>query len=235
MNAESYLAVETRDLSKVYANPSGPEVWAVKDIDLRIFQGEVVMICGPNGSGKTTLLSLLGCLLQPTSGSIQILGQKMATLSEQELSRFRLLNIGFVFQHFRLFECLTAAENVELALNLAGVRRPESQHRAELALAGLGVDHRAHFLPSTLSGGERQRVAIARALVNSPGLLLADEPTGNLDSRAGREAVDLLCGVARREGQTVVIVSHDERIRSAADRILLMEDGKVLETKTKFL
>jgi putative ABC transport system ATP-binding protein len=231
MNTKSPLAIETRDISKVYANPSGPEVWAVKDICLRIVEKEVVMICGPNGSGKTTLLSLLGCLLQPTMGSIQILGREIATLSEQELSRFRLLNIGFVFQHFRLFECLTAAENVELALNLAGMHRPESQHRAVQALAGLGIDHRAHFLPSAMSGGERQRVAIARALVNSPDLLLADEPTGNLDSRAGREAIDLLCSVARREGQTVVIVSHDERIRPAVDRVIQMEDGKVLETE----
>jgi putative ABC transport system ATP-binding protein len=141
MNPNSSAAIETQDLSKVYANSCGPEVWAVKDICLRIYQKEVVLICGPNGSGKTTLLSLLGCLLQPSSGSIQILGREMAAMSEQELSRFRLVHIGFVFQHFRLLESLTAVENVELALNLAGLLRPESQNRAMQALASLGIDN----------------------------------------------------------------------------------------------
>ena len=229
MNTSNHLAVESRSLTKTYANPSGPEVVAVKDISLQISQGEVVLICGPNGSGKTTLLSLIGCLLQPTAGSIQVLGQETTGLSQKELSRFRLLNIGFVFQHFRLLESLTALENVELPLNLAGQRRPESLQKAREALAGMGVEHRADFLPSTLSGGERQRVAIARALIHAPRLILADEPTGNLDSKAGREAVELLCGAARRHGQTVVIVSHDERIRSAADRVFSMEDGKLAE------
>lgn len=230
MSSDVFLAVQTQNLTKVYTNPSGPEVCAVREISLQVFQGEIVLICGPNGSGKTTLLSLIGCLLQPTSGSVRILDHDMTGSSQSELSHFRLLNIGFVFQHFRLIESLTALENVELPLNLAGLRRPESLRRAEQALAGMGVDHRASFLPATLSGGERQRVAIARALIHAPRLILADEPTGNLDSRAGREAVELLCGTARRHGQTVIIVSHDERIRSAADRIIGMEDGQVAKS-----
>lgn len=158
-----------------------------------------------------------------------MLGQETTGLSQPKLSLFRLLNIGFVFQHFRLLESLTALENVELPLNLAGLRRPESLRRAQEALLGMGAEHRAEFLPATLSGGERQRVAIARALIHSPRLILADEPTGNLDSKAGKEAVELLCGAARQHNQTVVIVSHDERIRSVADRVLSMEDGKLVE------
>jgi putative ABC transport system ATP-binding protein len=229
MNTHDHAAVECRGLTKTYANPSGPEVIAVRDISLQISKGDVVLICGPNGSGKTTLLSLIGCLLQPTAGSIRVLGQETTELSQKKLSLFRLLNIGFVFQHFRLLESLTALENVELPLNLAGQRRPESLSRARRALEEMGVGSRADFLPSRLSGGERQRVAIARAFVNTPDLILADEPTGNLDSRAGRQAVDLLCGTARREGRTVVIVSHDERIRPVAGRVIRMEDGRAVE------
>jgi putative ABC transport system ATP-binding protein len=227
MNEKNAPAVETRNLTKAYANPSGPEVCAVRDISLKVQPGEVVLISGPNGSGKTTLLSLIGTLLRPTSGTVRIMGEDIGESSQQQLCHFRLLNIGFVFQNFRLIESLTALENVELALNLAGLRRPESLRQAEQALAGMGIPHRAGFLPATLSGGERQRVAIARALIHDPRLILADEPTGNLDSKAGREAVELLCKTTRRHGQTVIIVSHDERIRSAADRVIRIEDGQM--------
>ena len=229
MKTAGNLAIEIRGLTKIYSNSFGQEVLAVKNVNLRIFMGEIVLICGPNGSGKTTLLSLIGCLLRPTTGSIRLASQETTELAQKKLSRFRLLNIGFVFQHFRLLECLTALENVELPMNLAGWRRPESRCRALEALQRMGVEQRSDFLPATMSGGERQRVAIARAFIHTPPLILADEPTGNLDSKAGRNTVELLCAAAKEKNQTVVIVSHDERIRSVADRVISMEDGNLVE------
>jgi len=174
-------------------------------------------------------LSMLGCLIKPSSGSIRIMEKEVTALSQRELAIFRLKHIGFVFQTFRLLDSLTAIENVELVLNLAGIQRPESRQLAELLLEELKISHRSNFYQNMLSGGEKQRVAIARALANDPILILADEPTGSLDSHAGREVIELLCEAAQRRNKTVIIVSHDPRIYHYANRVLHMEDGHITE------
>jgi len=226
-DAWSAPAIAAENLTKVYLNHSRPPVQAVNGVGLTVAAGEIVLISGPNGSGKTTLLSMLGCLLKPNAGTIRICGRDVTVLDQRELADFRLRHIGFVFQNFRLLDSLSVMENVELPLNLAGIRRPESRERARAALEELKISHRARFYPNVLSGGERQRAAIARALVNDPGIVLADEPTGSLDSVAGRAAMEYLSEAARKSGKAVVIVGHDERIRSFADRVITMEDGSV--------
>jgi putative ABC transport system ATP-binding protein len=220
-------AIVTENLTKIYLNHSHPPVQAVNGVGLTVAAGEIVLISGPNGSGKTTLLSMIGCLLKPNAGMIRICGRDVTAFDQGELADFRLRHIGFVFQNFRLLDSLSVMENVELPLNLAGIRRPESRERARAALEDLKISHRARFYPNVLSGGERQRAAIARALVNDPGIILADEPTGSLDSVAGRAAVEYLSAAARKRNKAVVIVGHDERIRSFADRVITMEDGRV--------
>jgi putative ABC transport system ATP-binding protein len=219
--------IEAEGLTKTYFNNSLPSVQAVGGIRLRIERGEFVLISGPNGSGKTTLLSIIGCLLRPSSGSIRICGLSLAEMSPKDLADFRLRHLGFVFQNFRLLDSLTVRENVEIVLALAGIRGPACRERSSAALEELRVSHRAGFFPKALSGGEKQRVAVARALVNDPDVILADEPTGSLDSNAGQAVVRLLREAAQRHGKTIVIVSHDERIRHFADRIITMEDGRI--------
>jgi putative ABC transport system ATP-binding protein len=199
------------------------DVRAVDGVSLRVASGEAVLILGPNGSGKTTLLSMLGGLLQPTSGRVLIAGTDVTAMSEQARCDFRLRTIGFIFQSFHLLDALTARENVQLVLDLADDSDPD---RAETLLDELGVRHRADFLPHAMSGGEKQRVAIARALANDPAILLADEPTGSLDSQAGEATIRLLCDAARRHGKAVIIVSHDTRIVPRVDRVLSMVDGR---------
>ena len=199
------------------------DVRAVDGVSLRVASGEAVLILGPNGSGKTTLLSMLGGLLQPTSGRVLIAGTDVTAMSEQARCDFRLRTIGFIFQSFHLLDALTARENVQLVLDLAHDSDPE---RAETLLDELGVRQRADFLPHAMSGGEKQRVAIARALANDPAILLADEPTGSLDSQAGEATIRLLCDAARRHGKAVIIVSHDTRIVPRVDRVLSMVDGR---------
>jgi putative ABC transport system ATP-binding protein len=199
------------------------DVRAVDGVSLRVASGEAVLILGPNGSGKTTLLSMLGGLLQPTSGRVLIAGTDVTAMSEQARCDFRLRTIGFIFQSFHLLDALTARENVQLVLDLADDSDPD---RAETLLDELGVRHRADFLPHAMSGGEKQRVAIARALANDPAILLADEPTGSLDSQAGEATIRLLCDAAQRHGKAVIIVSHDTRIVPRVDRVLSMVDGR---------
>jgi putative ABC transport system ATP-binding protein len=180
---------------------------------------------GPSGSGKTTLLSMLGGLLRPTSGSIRIAGRELTTMRPAQLTAVRRHEVGFVFQTFNLLSALTAVENVEVAMVLAGVPRRDARRRATALLDELGMSARLGFLPEALSGGEKQRVSIARALANDPRIILADEPTANLDSKHGLAVVHLLRDIARRRGRSVVIVSHDTRIRDVADRVLWLEDG----------
>jgi putative ABC transport system ATP-binding protein len=223
--------VETEHLSKTYFSNSSVTVQAVVDVSLEVKQGETLLISGPNGSGKTTLLSMIGCLLKPYSGTIKICGNNVIGLSQRELALFRLKNIGFIFQSFRLLDFLTARENVELILNLTGMGRPDSSEKAEMLLDEVEMLHRSDFFPKALSGGERQRVAIARALANEPRLVLADEPTGSLDSHAGQTAIRLLCHSAQKRNKAVIIVSHDPRIRSYAQRIIHMEDGRIKEER----
>lgn len=215
------------------------EVTAVRDVSLSVSPGEIVLIMGPSGSGKTTLLSMLGALLKPTDGTIQLNGTIISALAENQLPDIRLQQFGFVFQDFNLLSALTALENVAIVAELAGTKSGEAKRKAASILTELGLSERLHFLPEKLSGGEKQRVAIARALVNDPSLILADEPTANLDSKIGHEIMRLLRRIAKEHPtnggvgrRSVVIVSHDQRIKDIADRILWLEDGEFKEMVT---
>lgn len=205
------------------------EVTAVRDVSFSVLPGEIVLIMGPSGSGKTTLLSMLGALLKPSEGTIVLDGKTISALAENRLPDIRLKQFGFIFQDFNLLSALTALENVALVAELAGVKHSDARKRAAAILTDLGLAARLNFLPEKLSGGEKQRIAIARALVNSPTLLLADEPTANLDSKIGQEIMRLLRSVAREQQRSVIIVSHDQRIKDIADRVLWLEDGQFKE------
>jgi putative ABC transport system ATP-binding protein len=206
------------------------EVTAVRDVSLSVGPGEIILIMGPSGSGKTTLLSMLGALLKPTEGTIQLNGTIISMLEENHLPEIRLKEFGFIFQDFNLLSALTALENVAIVGELAGIKSGEARRKAAALLGELGLGERLKFLPEKLSGGEKQRVAIARALVNDPTLILADEPTANLDSKIGHEIMRLLRHIAKDQGRSVIIVSHDQRIKDIADRVLWLEDGEFKET-----
>lgn len=218
------IVLEARRLSRRFGD--GPAaVEAVTDLDLIVRAGEIVLIMGPSGSGKTTLLTMLGGLLRPSGGTIVVDGRELTALSETQLPGLRARSFGFIFQDFNLMPSLSARENVEIALNIAGTRGSRAHGRAQELLDRLGLAARAGFRPDQLSGGEKQRVAIARALANEPALILADEPTANLDSHHGREVMRELRRIAKDEGRSVIIVSHDHRLREIADRVLWLEDG----------
>ncbi len=221
--------LELKNVSKVYGS-GHTAVRAVKSVSLQVRPGEIVLIMGPSGSGKTTLLSMAGLLLRPTEGEVFVAGQKVNGLSQREIAALRLRKLGFVFQAYNLLSALTARENVEIVMNLAGVRGKDARERAEELLTMLGLGDRLNHLPADLSGGEKQRVAIARALANEAPLILADEPTGNLDSKTGREVMELLCcGLGRDQGRAIVIVTHDHRLKEIADRVLWLEDGELTD------
>jgi len=204
------------------------QVKAVMGVDLEIRKGEVVLIMGPSGSGKTTLLSMSGGILKPTSGQIILNGEDISKMDQEKLTKKRLLEVGFVFQQFLLLASLNAKENVQVVAEFAGNTK-DAVAKSEEILKRLGLAERMHDIPANLSGGEKQRVAIARALVNDPKIILADEPTANLDSKVGHEVMELLREVAKKNNKSVLIVSHDNRIRDIADRILWLEDGRFKE------
>ncbi len=220
--------LEMKQVTKVYGSGEAA-VKAVNGIDLSVKEGEIVLIMGPSGSGKTTLLSMAGALLHPTSGSIAVNGIVVTNLSEKDLPKVRAEYIGFIFQSFNLLANLTAYENVAIASYIAGKKQLSIQKRAKDILEQLGLSHRLDALPANLSGGEKQRVAVARALINDPKIILADEPTANLDSKKGHDILEQLQHIAKNEKKSVVIVSHDNRIKDFVDRILWLEDGTFKE------
>ena len=217
-------AAEAVDVRRSYPL-DGVTVEALRGVSLRIDQGEYVAVIGPSGSGKSTLMHLLGCLDRPTSGLLRVGGRDVATLSDAELAELRNRTIGFVFQSFQLLARTSARDNVALPLVYRGLRRTERRERAEAALRSVGLGHRLEHRPSQLSGGEQQRVAIARALVGEPRLLLADEPTGNLDTRSGEEVMAILERLVAERGVAVVVVTHDAEVAALADRRVHVRDG----------
>jgi putative ABC transport system ATP-binding protein len=214
-----------RSLSKDYPM-NGEAVHALRGVSLEVQAGEYVAIAGPSGSGKSTLLQLIGGIDSPSSGKVEILGTPLSTLSDRELTRLRLTRLGFVFQRFHLLPVLTARENVELPMAEAGIPRRERQARALELLDYVGLKYRAGHRTTQLSGGEMQRVAIARALANHPTLLLADEPTGELDAATGEEILTLFRRI-NADGTTLIVVTHDERLAAHASRVIHMLDGRI--------
>lgn len=205
---------------------SGKQYFQVlKGIDLEIKTGDIQLLMGPSGSGKTTLLSILAGLLAPNEGYVYLLGQEITRMPKEKLANFRLHNIGFIFQGFNLFPALTAAENVELVLNFKGIRGETARKQAQILLEQVDLGSYAGHKPSELSGGQKQRVAIARALAGNPKLIMADEPTAALDSQSGHNVIELLRTLAKEQGTTVLMVTHDPRIIDVADRVAYLEDG----------
>jgi putative ABC transport system ATP-binding protein len=223
--AQGQTVLLAHDLSKDYPM-NGEAVHALRGISLEVRSGEYVAVVGPSGSGKSTLLQLIGGIDIPSGGSVEILGTSLGALSDRQLTRLRLNRLGFVFQRFHLLPVLTARENVELPMAEAGVRGRERRARALELLAFVGLKHRAGHRVTQLSGGEMQRVAIARALANRPALLLADEPTGELDAATGEEILALFSRL-NRDGTTLVVVTHDERLAAQAGRVVHMLDGRI--------
>ena len=219
--------IECRGVSKIYRQ-GAVDVPALSGIDLEIEAGDFATLSGPSGSGKTTLLSLIGGLDRPSAGQLSVAGHRLDELSERALAHLRRYEVGFVFQAFQLMDELTAQENVELPALLAGYSPNEARSRATALLEQVGLADRARHLPSMLSGGQRQRVAIARALANDPEIVLADEPTGNLDSASAFDVLSLLEDL-HAQGLTLVIVTHDERIATTADRLISMRDGAFVD------
>ena len=219
-------AIEVRNLIKTYG-AGETAVHALKGVDLDVEEGELLLLLGASGSGKTTLVSIVGCILSATSGSCRLHGYETVGLAQKRLPRVRLENIGFIFQGFNLFPALTAQENVEITLDLKGVRGKPAKRRAAELLERVGLGEKRKTYPSDLSGGQKQRVAIARALAGDPRIILADEPTAALDSTSGKIVMDLLQELAHEQHSAVVVVTHDNRIFDYADRIVHIEDGRI--------
>ncbi len=224
------IVASVRDLKKDYPM-NGESVHALRGVSLDIYQGDYAAIVGPSGCGKSTLLQLLGGIDTPSSGRVELLGQSLEQLGDSALTRLRLTRIGFVFQRFHLLPVLSARENVELPMAEAGIGKAERRARARELLGYVGLGDRADHRATQLSGGEMQRVAIARALANKPALILADEPTGELDAATGRGILDLFKQLSK-DGSTLVVVTHDERLANEAGRVIHMLDGKIQKDET---
>jgi len=228
MSKETVIQVE--NLVKAY-QLGKVRIPALRGISFDVAKGEFLVVMGPSGSGKTTLLNLLGAIDKPASGRIFVDGRDITTLSEGELTKLRRHKIGFIFQFYNLIPSLTAIENVELPMLTAGVSRKDASKRAFQLLETVGLGERVGHLPDELSGGEQQRVAIARALANKPSVILADEPTGDLDTKTGMEVVQILHDSSKKENATVIVVTHDPMVSEKADRILHMRDGQIIGQK----
>jgi putative ABC transport system ATP-binding protein len=231
MNPSDPAVIAAEDLWRVYQLDE-QKVEALRGVSLNVEPGEFVAIMGPSGSGKSTLMNLIGCLDTPTSGTYRLNGKLVSAMSEDELAFTRNREIGFVFQVFNLLARASAFRNVELPLVYAGIKRTEREEKTRRALERVEMKERMSHKPAELSGGERQRVAIARALVNEPSLLLADEPTGNLDSRTGREILGLFHRL-HEQGNTIIIVTHDQEVASQAERIIHIRDGRIEKDERK--
>lgn len=222
------LAIAAKNIGMTFQSGAA-HYQALKQVNLELKHGEMQLLMGPSGSGKTTLLSILAGIMTPTEGSVHLLGEEITGLSRSKLARFRLENIGFIFQGFNLFPALTALENVEVVLNIKGIRKHAATKQARLLLEQVGLAEKANQLPRDLSGGQKQRVAIARALGGEPKLIMADEPTAALDSHNGYAVIELLHRLAKDQNRTVLMVTHDPRIVDFADRVVNLEDGTVKE------
>ncbi|MGP0059724.1 MAG: ABC transporter ATP-binding protein [Beijerinckiaceae bacterium] len=220
------LIIEAASVSKILG--TGPaQVRALKDVSLTLSSGQLTMLMGPSGSGKTTLLSILGCMLTPTGGTVRICGTSTTGARHEELAKIRRQHIGFVFQSYHLFSTLTAAENVQLALDVRGEQGPKAMAKTKEVLASVGLTSKMASFPRQLSGGEQQRVAIARAIVAEPSAILADEPTAALDAANGQTTMAILSAIAKERDRAVLVVTHDPRLFGFADRILYIEDGSL--------
>jgi putative ABC transport system ATP-binding protein len=220
--------IEANSLTKVY-QMGEVQVHALRGLSAKIIRGEIVAIMGPSGSGKSTLMNIIGCLDRPTSGEYYLDGERVSNMKDDQLASIRNRKVGFVFQSFNLLSRASALVNVELPMRYAGITKGRKD-RARQALEAVGLGDRTHHRPNELSGGQQQRVAIARAIVNNPAIILADEPTGNLDSQSGTEIINLLLTLNKERGTTLIIVTHDPKVASQAQRIIRIQDGVVVET-----
>jgi len=223
--------IEAKNIEKTLGSGAG-KVQALRGIDLSLRRGELTLLMGPSGSGKTTLLLILGCMLAPSSGQVTVCGVSTVDADEEGLAKTRRDHIGFVFQSYHLFPTLTAAQNVQLALDIRGERGRKARERSCQALKMVGLEHKTNALPHELSGGEQQRVAIARAIVTNPSAVLADEPTAALDSGNGQTLMRILASIAHERGSAVLVVTHDPRVLPFADRIVQIEDGRLVEERS---
>jgi putative ABC transport system ATP-binding protein len=232
-NALNQTIIEANDVWKIYKRGK-TDVEALRGVSFLVREGEIVAIMGPSGCGKTTLLNMVGGLDTPTKGSIRVNEIELSSLGESKLTKFRRENIGFVFQFYNLLPNLTALENVQLPLIAQGIQKQRRREIAEDFLRAVGLNERLHHKPGELSGGEQQRVAIARAIATQPSIVLADEPTGDLDTKTGQEIMSVLKEINEKFGKTIIIVTHDDIVAKTANRIIKLRDGKIIENSSNY-